>query len=124
MRFGKNGKLSPRYVRPYRIIQRTGQVAYKLEMPPEMSQVHPVFQVSILKKMVRDQSLIVLVETIEVNEELSYKEIPIAILDRHVRKLRNKEITSVKMLWRNLRVEEATWEAEEEMKNKYPHLFE
>jgi len=124
MRFGKKGKLSPRYVGPYRIIQRIGQVAYKLELPPEMSLVHPVFHVSMLKKVVGDPSAIVPVETIEVSEELSYEEIPVAILDRQVRKLRNKEIASVKVLWRNQQVEEATWEAENEMKKKYPHLFE
>ncbi|XP_070050379.1 uncharacterized protein [Nicotiana tomentosiformis] len=94
MRFGKNGKLSPRYGGPYKIIQRIGLVAYKLELPPEMSLVHPIFHASMLKKVVGDPSAIVPVETIEVNEELLYAEIPVAILDRQVRKLRNKEITS------------------------------
>ncbi|XP_070046861.1 uncharacterized protein [Nicotiana tomentosiformis] len=103
---------------------RIGQVAYRLELPPEMSLVHPMFHVSVLKKIVGDSSLIVPVETIEVNEELTYEEIPISILDRKVRKLRNKEIAFVKVLWQNQQVEEATWEAEEEMKKKYPHLFE
>jgi len=82
MRFGKKGKLSPRYVGPYKIIQRICQVAYKLELPPEMSLVHPVFHVSMLKKVVGDTSAIVPVETIEVSKELSYEEIPVAILDR------------------------------------------
>ncbi|XP_070034582.1 uncharacterized protein [Nicotiana tomentosiformis] len=99
-------------------------VAYMLELPPDMSLVHPVFHVSMLKKVVGDPSLIVPVETIEVNEELTYEEIPVSILDRQVRKLRNKEIASVKLLWQNQQVEEATWEAEEEMKKKYPNLFE
>ncbi|XP_070054332.1 uncharacterized protein [Nicotiana tomentosiformis] len=97
MRFGKKGKLSSRYVVPYKIIQRISEVAYKLELPPEISLVHPVFHVSMLKKAVGDSTLIVPVETIEINEELTYEEIP---------------------------VEEATWEAEEEMKKKYPYLFE
>ncbi|XP_070018243.1 uncharacterized protein [Nicotiana sylvestris] len=99
-------------------------VAYKLELPPEMSMVHPVFHVYMLRKVVGDPSSIVPVETIEVNEELSYEEVPVVILDRQVWKLRNKEIASVKVLWRNQQVEEATWEAEDVMKNKYPHLFE
>lgn len=124
MRFGKKGKLSPRYAGPYRIIQRISQVAYKLKLPPEMSLVHPVFHVSMLKKVVGDPSTIVLVEIIEVNEELSYEEVPVAILDRQVRKLRNKEFASVKVLWRNQQVEEATWEVEEEMRKKYSHFFE
>ncbi|XP_070004640.1 uncharacterized protein [Nicotiana sylvestris] len=99
-------------------------VEYKLEMPPEMSLVHPVFQESMLKKVVRDPSTIVPVETIEVNEELSYEEVLVAILDKQVRKLRNKEIASVKVLWLNQQVEEATWEVEEEMRKKYSHFFE
>ncbi|XP_070041162.1 uncharacterized protein [Nicotiana tomentosiformis] len=111
MRFGKKGKLSPRYAELYIIIQMIGQVAYRIELPPEMSLVHPVFHVSMLKKVVGDPSLIVLVETIEVNEELTYVEIVVAILDRQVQKLRNKEIASMKVLWQNQQVEEATWEA-------------
>ncbi|XP_070039366.1 uncharacterized protein [Nicotiana tomentosiformis] len=74
--------------------------------------------------VVGELSLIVLVETIEINEELTYEEFPFAILDRQVRKLRNKEIASAKVLWRNQQVEEATWEAEDKMNKKYPHLFE
>ncbi|XP_070025559.1 uncharacterized protein [Nicotiana sylvestris] len=124
MRFGKKGKLSPRYVGPYRIAQRIGQVTYRLELPLEMSLVHPVFHVSMLKKVVGDPSAIVPIETIEVSEDLSYEEVPVAILDRQVRKLRNKEIASVKVLWRSQQVKESTWEAEKEMKEKYPHLFE
>nr|XP_016477751.1 PREDICTED: uncharacterized protein LOC107799179 [Nicotiana tabacum] len=118
MRFGKRGKLSPRYIEPYRILQKVGQVAYSLELPPELSLVHPVFHVSMLKKVVRDLSLIVPVEAIEFNEEVH-----VSILDRQVRKLRNKDITSVKVLWRNQQTEEATWEAEEDTKKKYPYLF-
>nr|XP_009768542.1 PREDICTED: uncharacterized protein LOC104219544 [Nicotiana sylvestris] len=76
------------------------------------------------QKVVGDPSTIVPIEAIEVNEELSYEEISVAIFDRQVRKLRNKEVTSVKVLWKSQQVEEATWEVESEMKAKYPHLFE
>ncbi|XP_070020046.1 uncharacterized protein [Nicotiana sylvestris] len=124
MRFGNKGKLSTRYVGPYRVTQRIGQVAYRLELPPEISLVHPVFHVSMLKKVVGDPSTIVPIEAIEVNEELSYEEIPVTILDRQVRKLRNKEVASVKVLWQSEQVEEATWEAESEMNEKYRHLFD
>ncbi|XP_070009724.1 uncharacterized protein [Nicotiana sylvestris] len=94
-----------------------------VELPPEMSLVHRVFHVSMLKKVVGDPSAIVPVKTIKVNEAQSYEEILVAILDRQVWKLRNKEIAFVKVLWRNQQVEETTLGAEEEMKKKYPHLF-
>ncbi|XP_070041019.1 uncharacterized protein [Nicotiana tomentosiformis] len=84
--FGKKGKLSMRYVGAYKIIQRISQVAYKLELPPEMSLVHPIFHVSMLKKVVGDPSAIVPVENLEVNEELSHEEILVSILDRQVRR--------------------------------------
>ncbi|XP_070054440.1 uncharacterized protein [Nicotiana tomentosiformis] len=77
-----------------------------------------------LKKVVGDPTLIIPIETIQVNEELTYEEIPVSIIDRQVRTLRNKEITSVKVLWRNQQIEEATCEDEEEMKKMYPYLFE
>ncbi|XP_070017700.1 uncharacterized protein [Nicotiana sylvestris] len=95
-----------------------------LKVSPMKGIMQFVFHISILKKVVGDPSLIVPVETIEVNEELTYEEIPVATLDRHVQKLRNKEIASVKVLWQNQQFEETTWEAEEEMKKTYPHLFE
>ncbi|XP_070045142.1 uncharacterized protein [Nicotiana tomentosiformis] len=123
MQFGKKGKLSPMYIGPYKIIKWVSQVVYKLESPPEISLVHPVFHVSMLKKEVGDTSLIILVEAIEVNEELTHEEIPIAILGRQVRKLRNKEIAFVKVMWQNQQVKDDTWEAEEEMKRKYTYLF-
>ncbi|XP_075077096.1 uncharacterized protein LOC142163850 [Nicotiana tabacum] len=111
------------YIGPYKIIKWVSQVVYKLESPPEISLVHPVFHVSMLKKEVGDTSLIILVEAIEVNEELTHEEIPIAILGRQVRKLRNKEIAFVKVMWQNQQVKDDTWEAEEEMKRKYTYLF-
>ncbi|XP_019238505.1 PREDICTED: uncharacterized protein LOC109218581 [Nicotiana attenuata] len=124
MRFGKKGKLSPRYIGPYRILRRIGQVAYELELPQELVAVHPVFHISMLKKFMGDPSLVVPTEVIGVKDSLSYEEIPVAILDRQICKLKTKEIASVKVLWRNQRIEEATWEAEEDMKSRYPHLFE
>ncbi|WMV09456.1 hypothetical protein MTR67_002841 [Solanum verrucosum] len=124
MRFGKKGKLSPRYIGPYRIAKRIDNVAYELELPQKIAVVHPVFHISMLKKCMGDPSLIIPTEDFEIKDILSYEEIPIQILDRQVRKLRKKEVASVKVLWRNQFVEEATWEAEEDMKKRYPHLFE
>ncbi|KAH0776371.1 hypothetical protein KY290_007782 [Solanum tuberosum] len=124
MRFGKKGKLSPRYIGPYRIAKRIGNIAYELELPQELAAVNPVFHISMLKKCMGDPSLIIPTENIGIKDSLSYEEILIQILDRQVRKLRTKEVASVKVLWRNQFVEEATWEAEEDMKKRYPHLFE
>ncbi|WMV30481.1 hypothetical protein MTR67_023866 [Solanum verrucosum] len=124
MRFGKKGKLSPRYIGPYKISKRIGNVAYELELPQKLAAVHPVFHISMLKKCMVDPSLIIPTEVIDINDSLSYEEIPIQIVDRQVRKLRTKEVALVKVLWRNQFVEEATWEVEEDMKKRYPHLFE
>ncbi|XP_075097897.1 uncharacterized protein LOC142175217 [Nicotiana tabacum] len=84
VRFGKRGKVSQRYIGPYKIIQRIGQEAYMLELPPKMSLVHPENHESMLKKVAEDPSLIVLVETVEVNEELTNEKIPVSIPYRQV----------------------------------------
>ncbi|XP_075080394.1 uncharacterized protein LOC142165905 [Nicotiana tabacum] len=107
-----------------KIVQRIGRVAYKLDLPPELEAIHPVFHISMLWKFLGDPSCISPIEDIEISENLSYEEIPVAILVRQIRKLRTKEVASVKVLWRSNNVEEMTWEAEEDMKSRYPHLFE
>ncbi|KAK6145284.1 hypothetical protein DH2020_022104 [Rehmannia glutinosa] len=123
MRFGKKGKLSPRYIGPFRITKRIGDVAYRLDLPASMSQIHDVFHVSMLRKYVANPSHILTNEPIELKADLGYKEIPVRILLREVKKLRNKEIPLVKVLWRRQSIEEATWEREDEMRAKYPDLF-
>ncbi|WMV44958.1 hypothetical protein MTR67_038343 [Solanum verrucosum] len=84
------------------------RLAYELELPQELAAVHPVFHISMLKKCMRDPSLIIPNEDIGIKDSLSYEEIPVQILDRQVRKLRTKEVASVKVLWRNQFIEEAT----------------
>ncbi|WMV54147.1 hypothetical protein MTR67_047532 [Solanum verrucosum] len=98
MRFGKKGKLSPQYIGPYRISKRVGNVAYELELPQELAAVHLVFHIYMLKKCMRDHLLIIPTENIGINDSLSYEEIPLQILDCQVRKLRTKEVASVKVL--------------------------
>ena len=120
---GEKGKLSPRYIGPYQIIRKIGKIAYGLELPADLGGVHLVFYVSMLRKCIGDPSRVFPVEDIQVTEELTYEEQPVAILDHQVRKLRNKEVASVKVLWRNHNREEMNWEAEELMKKKYPHLI-
>ncbi|WMV46149.1 hypothetical protein MTR67_039534 [Solanum verrucosum] len=98
MRFGKKGKLSPRYIIPDQISKRVGKVAYQLELPQVFTTVHPVFHISMLKKCMRDPSLIIPTEYIGIKDSLSYEEISVQILDREVRKLRTKEVASIKVL--------------------------
>ncbi|XP_049394756.1 uncharacterized protein LOC125859062 [Solanum stenotomum] len=96
----------------------------ELELSKELSTVHPVFHVSMLRKCIGDPSRITPTKDVHVTEDLTYEDVPMAILDRQVKKLRNKEVAYVKVLWRNQQVEDVTWEAEEAMKSKYPHLFQ
>ncbi|WMV58858.1 hypothetical protein MTR67_052243 [Solanum verrucosum] len=117
MRFGKKGKLSPRYRGPYQILRRVGKVAYELHLPNDLATVHPVFHVSMLKKYVGDPTSVVPLEGLEVDESLSYQEVPVEILDRQMKELRNKEVAYVKVSWKNYTVEGATWEAEADMKS-------
>ncbi|XP_009795249.2 uncharacterized protein [Nicotiana sylvestris] len=124
MRFRKRGKLSPRFIGQYEILDRVGAVTYRLALPPELSFIHPVFHVSMLRKCISDSSQVIEAPTIPLDEKMSYEEEPMAIVDRQVRKLRSKEIVFVKVLWRNHTVEEATWEVEKDMQAKYPHLFQ
>ncbi|KAL5560733.1 hypothetical protein UlMin_036944 [Ulmus minor] len=124
MRFGKKGKLSPRFIGPFEILERIGKVAYKLALPPELSSVHNVFHISTLKKYVSNPSHVLEHEPIQVNEDLTYEEKPVQILDRKDKTLRNKVIPLVKVLWRNQKVEEATWEREDDMRISYPELFQ
>ncbi|XP_075077177.1 uncharacterized protein LOC142163922 [Nicotiana tabacum] len=108
IRFGKRGKLSLRFIGPYEILDRVRAVAYRLALPPELSFIHPVFHVSMLRKCISDSSQMLEAPTIPLDEKLSYEEEPMAIANRQVRKLRSKEIEFVKVLWRNHTVEEAT----------------
>ena len=101
MWFGKRGKLNPRYVGPYKILERIGKVAYKLALPPNLASVHNVFHVSMLKKYVPNVSHVLEQELIELQEDLTYEEKPVQILDWKTKTLRNKEIPLVKVLWRN-----------------------
>ncbi|TYK22303.1 pol protein [Cucumis melo var. makuwa] len=107
-----------------KILERIGLVAYRLALPPSLSSVHDVFHVSMLRKYVSDPSHVVDYEPLEIDENLSYTEQLVEVLAREVKMLRNREIPLVKVLWRNHRVEEATWEREDDMRSCYPEVFE
>ena len=97
MRFGKKGKLSPRFVGPFEILSRVGEVAYKLALPPSLSVVHPVFHVSMLRKYVPDESHVLSLDFVELGPELTFEEELIAIFDSQVQNLRTKKVASVKV---------------------------
>ncbi|WMV32792.1 hypothetical protein MTR67_026177 [Solanum verrucosum] len=108
---------------PYQILKLNGKVAYDMDLPNELSPIHSVFHVSMLKKCTGDLASIIPLEGLGVDKSLSYEEVPLEILDRLVIRLKTKEIASVKVLWRNHLVEDGTLEAEANMKSRYPHLF-
>ncbi|KAD3336153.1 hypothetical protein E3N88_31672 [Mikania micrantha] len=124
IRFRKRGKLSPRFIGPFRIMARVGKVAYRLDLPDELSGIHPTFHVSHLRKCLADDVAYVPLNDIEVDERLNYIEEPVAIVDTKEKQLRNKMIRQVKVQWKHRKGSEATWETEDEMKRLYPHLFE
>ena len=123
MRFGKSGKLSPRFIGPFEILERIGEVAYRLALPPQLFGVHDVFHVSMLRKYEPDPSHVLDWTDLEVDEDASYEERPVRVLDRRDQILRGKTIPLVKVLWKHHGVEEATWEHELEVQEKYPDLF-
>ncbi|KAD3066961.1 hypothetical protein E3N88_34841 [Mikania micrantha] len=123
VRFGKKGKLAPRYVGPFDIIECIGPVAYRLRLPDELSGVHDMLHVSNLKKCLVDESLVIPVEEIQLDKRLHLIEEPLEIMDRMVKKLRRSRIPIVKVRWNSKRGPEFTWEREDHMKFKYPQLF-
>ncbi|GJT31465.1 hypothetical protein Tco_0911740 [Tanacetum coccineum] len=104
--FGKRGMLNPRYVGPFKVLEKVGAVAYKLELPQELSRVHNTFHVSNLKKCYSDDPLV-----------------PVEIMDREVKQLRRSRVPIVKVRWNSRRGPEFTWEREDQFRKKYPHLF-
>jgi hypothetical protein len=124
IRFGKRGKLNPRYVGPFVITERIGPVAYRLDLPAELDGVHDVFHVSNLKKCLSDESLVVPIEELHIDEQLRFIEEPVEIMDREVKSTKQSKIPIVKVRWNSKRGPEFTWEREDQMKSKYPHLFQ
>ena len=123
MRFGKKGKLSPRFIGPYKVIEKVGPVVCILALPLELEKIHNVFHVSMLRRYRSDPSHVVSPERIELRLDLTYEEGPVEILAQEMNELRKKRIPLVKVLWRNHKTEEATWKSEEVMRQQYPQLF-
>ncbi|GJU83088.1 putative reverse transcriptase domain-containing protein [Tanacetum coccineum] len=123
VRFGKRGKLNPRYVGPFKVIEKVGDVAYKLELPEELSRIHNTFHVSNLKKCYADEPLAVLLDGLHFDDKLQFVEEPVEIMDREVKQLKRSHIPLVKVRWNSKRGLEFTWEREDQFQKKYPHLF-
>ncbi|GKB91018.1 putative reverse transcriptase domain-containing protein [Tanacetum coccineum] len=123
IRFGKRGKLNPQYIGPFKILKRVGLVAYTLELPEELSNVHSTFYVSNLKKCLIDESLVIPMKELRLDDKLNVVEKPIKIMDREVKQLKQSRISIVKVRWNSKRGPEFMWEREDQIRAKYPHLF-
>ncbi|XP_020685235.1 uncharacterized protein LOC110101611 [Dendrobium catenatum] len=121
--FGRVSKLNPRYVRPFEIIERVDNSAYRLLLPDQMSDIYNVFHVSSLRKWISDSGKKLSADDIEVQENLQYRDEPENILAFDVKKLRSKHIPMVKVQWKHRTTREATWEKESDMRQLYPSLL-
>ncbi|GJU12795.1 reverse transcriptase domain-containing protein [Tanacetum coccineum] len=123
VRFGKKGKLAPRFAGLFEIIEKVGHVAYRLDLLEELNGVHDTFHVSNLKKCLADPTLQVPLDEIRVDAKLNFMEEPFEILEREFKKLKRSRIAIVNVCWNSKRGPEFTWKREDQMKLKYPHLF-
>ncbi|GKA47686.1 putative reverse transcriptase domain-containing protein [Tanacetum coccineum] len=121
--FGKRGNLNPRYIRPFTILKRIGPVAYKLELPEELRNVHNTFHVSNLKKCLSDVSLVIPIKELRLDDKLNFVEELVEIMDQETKQLKQSRIPIVKVQWNSKRGPEFTWEREDQIRAKYPHLF-
>ncbi|GKA83420.1 putative reverse transcriptase domain-containing protein [Tanacetum coccineum] len=121
--FGKRGKLSPRYIRPFKILARVGPIAYTLELPEELKGIHSTFHVSNLKKCLAEGDIVILIDEIQLDDKLHMIEEPVEVVDREVKRLKQSQIPIVKVHWNSQRGPEFTWEREDQIKKKYPRLF-
>ncbi|GKE90467.1 putative reverse transcriptase domain-containing protein, partial [Tanacetum coccineum] len=123
IRFGKRGKLNPRYIRPFKIFAKFRTVANQLELSKQLSRVHSTFHVSNLKKCLSDETRIILLDEIQIDDKLHFVEEPVEIMDREVKCLKQSRIPIIKVRWSSKRCPDFTWENEDLFQIKYPHLF-
>ncbi|GJX10285.1 retrotransposon protein, putative, ty3-gypsy subclass [Tanacetum coccineum] len=121
--FYKRGKLNPCYIGPFKILGKVGTLAYRLELPEQLSRVHSTFHVSNLKKCFVDEPLDISLDEIQIDDKLNFIEEPVEIKDLEVKRLKQSRILIMKVYWNSIRGSEFTWEREDQIKKKYPHLF-
>nr|GEV06979.1 putative reverse transcriptase domain-containing protein [Tanacetum cinerariifolium] len=123
VRFDKRGKLNPRYIGPFQVLSKVGDVAYRLELPQRLSRVHNTFRVSNLKKCLSDESLVIPLEELHVDDKLRFVEEPVEVVDHEIKRLKRSRIPIIKVRWNSKRGPEFTWEREDQFKKTYPHIF-
>jgi hypothetical protein len=123
-RFGVKGKLAPRYIGPFEILEICGLVAYRLQLPPQLAAIHDIFHVSQLRKCVKVPTKIIDPQALEIESDLTYTEHPIRVLDTKVRSTRRETIKMYKIQWNHHTEEEATWETESYLQHNFPDFLQ
>ncbi|GKF47582.1 hypothetical protein Tco_0137384, partial [Tanacetum coccineum] len=119
----KRGKLNPRYIGPFKILDRVGTLAYLLKLLEKLSRIHSTFHDSNLKKCFVEEPLAIPLDEIQIDDKLHFIEEPVEIMDREVKRLKQSRIPIVKVQWNSRQGLKFIWEREDQMKKKYPHLF-
>nr|GFB36967.1 putative reverse transcriptase domain-containing protein [Tanacetum cinerariifolium] len=124
VRFGKRGKLNPRYIGPFKVLAKVGTISYKHELPKQLNRVHNTFHVSILKKFLSDEPLAISLDEVHIDDKLRFVEEPVEVMDHEVKRLKQIRIPIIKVRWNFRRGPEFTWEREDQLRILLPKLID